>query len=191
MGGCLVVFFFLPFLFYFFFSLKTLLVVAICKPETGTFTEHYAIGKDANWVAKFLKPISRQTLCSLFSTVDCMSWNLPEQEETATSCGSSRCLFFVHLPCCASSVSVCITAEPPLMENMILLRCRGGGEAPSPLIHLFYLLEGRAGCTCCPKGYCWLKTSAAREQKGSRATAGLKDGPQRTSLALLFHEIGI
>lgn len=86
--------------------MKTLLVVAICKPETGTFTEHCAIGKDANWVAKFLKPISRQTPCSLFSAVDCMPWNLPKQEETATSCGSSRCLFFVHLPCCASSVSV-------------------------------------------------------------------------------------
>lgn len=48
--------------------LKTLPVVAIYKAETGTFPEHCAIGrasgKATNWVAEFLKAISRQTCCS-------------------------------------------------------------------------------------------------------------------------------
>lgn len=151
----------------FFSSLKTLPVVAIYKAGTGAFIQHHAVGwaaeEDANWVAKFLKPIPGQIPCSVF----CRHYGLPLWEFTQIRgnghqlwfffFGSPR-LFFAHVLRFAPLVSVLMTLYGE-HDTAKTQRCRGGSLC---LIHLLSLFEGRADCMCCLKGYRWLFMTMVR-----------------------------
>lgn len=110
-------------------------------------------------MAEFLKPISGQTLGSVFCRRSGLRlWEFAQIRGNGHQLwwwffGSSR-LFFVRVPCCAPSVSV-LVLRVSLYGEQILLKHRGVGEAVSALIsHLWSLVEGTAGGTCCLKGYC-------------------------------------
>lgn len=95
----------------------------------------------------FLKPISGQTLCSVFCRYCVLHlWEFAQIRGNSHQLwffffGSSH-LFSVHVLCCALPVSVLITTESHFMKNVILLKHRGVGEAVSALSTFCPCLEG-------------------------------------------------